>query len=282
MRRPPVMRLAARLFALVSALSVIAACSGAVSGQSQPTAPPEAQPAAELTVFAAASLSNAFEELGRNFERANPGTRVVFSFAGSQQLAAQLGQGAPADVFASADVAQMAAAVSSGRVGADAGKVFVRNQLVVVASPSAQAPLTQLQELARPGLKLVFAADAVPVGRYTLAFLDKAAGDPAFGGDFKDAVLRNVVSYEDNVRAVLTKVSLGEGDAGVVYASDVVGSPGTPVARIDIPDALNVSAGYPVAPVADARNAELAQKFVDFLLAGDSQRVLTSYGFTLP
>lgn len=241
-----------------------------------------AQGSSELTVFAAASLTDAYRQIGHNFEQANPGVNVVFNFAGSQQLATQLGQGAPADVFASANSAQMAVAVNTGRVAQDSSRIFVLNQLVVVTSPSSQIAITRLQDLAKPGIKLVFAARQVPVGQYTLDFLDKATADPAFSRSFKDDVLRNVVSYEENVRLVLTKVALGEGDAGIAYRSDVVSSPRTPVKQIDIPQKLNIIASYPIAPIRDSKHAALAQKFVDYMFADDTQLILTRYGFTLP
>jgi molybdate transport system substrate-binding protein len=273
MRRLGQLTLIALLLVLVGALSISAA--------SAVTAPVARSPT-ELTVFAAASLTDAYRQIGRNFEKANPGTKVTFNFAGSQQLAVQLGQGAPADVFASANSSQMTAAVNAGRVAKDSARTFALNRLVVVTSPSSKVKITRLQDLTRPGLKLVFAARAVPVGQYTLDFLDKAVKDPAFGSGYKDAVLKNVVSYEDNVRSVLTKVSLGEGDAGVVYASDVSSSPRTPVERLDIPTSLNVIASYPIAPVGDSKNAALAQKFVDYMFAGDTRLILARYGFTLP
>lgn len=279
MARPRPLLMLALILALMLALMLALAGRSAAWGV---VAPPAEGATTELTVFAAASLADAYRQIGRNFEQANPGVRVVFNFAGSQQLAAQLGQGAPADVFASANMAQMTAAVNAGRVARDSSETFVLNRLVVVASPSSRAPLTRLQDLARPGLKLVFATQQVPVGQYTLDFIDKAAADPAFGGSFRESVLKNVVSYEDNVRAVLSKVSLGEGDAGVVYASDVVGSPRTPVERMEIPHSLNVIASYPIATVSDSRQAALAQQFVDYMFAGDTQLILTQHGFTLP
>lgn len=272
MRRRSLWTVIALLLLLAGALGIASASSVA----------PQAQGTTELTVFAAASLSDAYRQIGRNFEQANPGVKVVFNFAGSQQLAAQLGQGAPADVFASANATQMAAVVSAGRVGKDSARTFVLNRLVVVTSPSSKVNITRLQDLARPGLKLVFAAKAVPVGQYSLDFLDKAAKDAAFGAGFKNAVLRNVISYEDNVRAVLTKVSLGEGDAGIVYATDVVSSPRTPVKRIYIPNRLNVIASYPIATVSDSKNAALAKQFVDYMFANDTRLILARYGFTLP
>jgi molybdate transport system substrate-binding protein len=269
-----------RPFALLALVLALVGVFGSPTPQA--VAAPAVQGTTELTVFAAASLTDAYRQIGKNFEKANPGVTVTFNFAGSQQLATQLGQGAPADVFASANIAQMNAAVNAGRVAKDASKIFVLNRLLVVTSPSSKVSITKLQDLAKPGLKLVFAAKAVPVGQYTLDFLDKVVRDPAFGSGYKDSVLKNVVSYEDNVRSVLTKVSLGEGDAGVVYVSDVVSSPKTPVKRLDIPPALNVIAFYPIAPVSDSKNAALAQKFVTYMFAGDTRLILARYGFTLP
>jgi molybdate transport system substrate-binding protein len=236
----------------------------------------------ELTVYAAASLTDAFRQIGKNFEKANPGVKVTFNFAGSQQLAAQLGQGAPADVFASANTAQMTVAVNGKRVAKDTPKAFVQNRLVVVTSPTSKIKVTTLQDLATPELKIVLAAKAVPVGQYALDYLDKAVKDSAFGSEYKANVLKNVVSYEDNVRSVLTKVALGEGDASIVYISDVIASPKTTVNRIAIPDSLNVIATYPIAPISDSKHAELAKQFVAYVFAGDSRLILDRYGFSLP
>ena len=250
----------------------------------QPTAVPTAMPAplrGDLTVFAAASLVDAFKEIGQNFEEANPGVNVTFNFAGSQQLAQQLGQGAPADVFASANATQLKVAVDAGRVADGTSRVFVKNRLVVV-TPNTGTKVNTLQDLATPGLKLVFAAKAVPVGQYTLDFLNKAASDPAFGANYPSNVLANVVSYEDNVRSVLAKVALGEADAGVVYVSDVIANPKNPISRIEIPSSLNVIASYPVAKVSDSPNAALAQKFIDYLSKGGPQVILLKNGFSLP
>ena len=157
-----------------------------------------------LNVFAAASLTNAFGEIGANFAAANPGVAVVFNFAGSNQLATQIGEGAPADVLASANGTQMNVAIASGRVISGTQRTFVRNRLVIATPADNPAGLTGVQDLATPGVKLLFAAKEVPVGQYALDFLDKAEADGALGAGYKAAVLDNVVSYEQNVRAVLT------------------------------------------------------------------------------
>lgn len=231
-----------------------------------------------LNVFAAASLTDAFGEIGANFSAANPGTEVVFNFAGSNQLATQIGEGAPADLFASANATQMTAAIDSGRVLSSTQRTFARNRLVIVTPGDNPAGLTTLADLATPGVKIVFAAAAVPVGQYTLDFLDKADVDAALGAGYKEAVTANVVSYEANVRAVLTKVTLGEADAGVVYTSDV-GAAADQVTQIEIPDALNTIASYPIAPLADSAYPGQAQQFIDYVLAPEGQQVLARYGF---
>ena len=258
---------------IIVTLAIVAACSAALP------APPGSAPAA-LTVFAAASLAQAFDELGERFEAQHPGVEVVFNFAGSQQLAQQLGQGAPADVFASADVAQMSVAIERERVRPGAPREFARNRLVAVYPKDNPAGLVDLRDLARPELqgRLVLAAAAVPAGAYTLAFLDKASADPRFGAPFKEAVLRNVGSYEENIRAVLSKVVLGEAFAGIVYESDVTGDAASQVGRIEIPDALNVIASYPIAPIANSARPDLAQAFVDLVLSSEGQSVLAAHG----
>lgn len=234
---------------------------------------------ATLTVFAAASLTEAFTEIGQSFAAAHPGMSVTFNFAGSQQLAQQLGQGAPADLFASANSAQMRAVIKAGRVISGTQQTFVHNQLLVVYPADNPAGLSQLQDLAKPGLQLILAAEEVPVGRYSLEFLDKADRDPTFGADFKDRVLDNVVSYEQNVKAVLTKVVLGEGDAGFVYSSDVTPAVEAQVGRIEIPDDLNIIAAYPIAVVHDSDYPSQATAFIAYLRSAAAQAVLVEYGF---
>ncbi len=236
----------------------------------------------ELYVYAAASLTEAFGDIAPAFESAHPGVVLVFNFAGSQQLAQQIDQGAAADVFASANQAQMGVLVADGLVEQDSVHTFARNRLVVIYPVDNPAGLTSLQDLGKPGLRLVLAAKEVPVGQYTLEFLDKAAQDARFGAAYKQALLANVMSYENNVKAVFTKVSLGEADAGIVYTSDVVGAQIDEVGEIQIPDDLNVTAVYPAAPVIGSHNPELAVAFIDFILASQAQAILAKYGFVPP
>ncbi|MBC8163993.1 MAG: molybdate ABC transporter substrate-binding protein [Roseiflexaceae bacterium] len=253
-----------------------------------PTAAPTAAPteapteaaatASELTIFAAASLTDAFEEIATAFEAANPGTEITYNFAGSQQLAAQLNEGAPADVFASANGRQMEVAIEGTRVVSGTQKAFVRNRLVVITPKDNPAGITTLQDLAKPGLKLILADAAVPVGQYSLDFLGKASATAEYSESYSPTVLANVVSFEDNVRSVLTKVALGEGDAGIVYTTDAALDADN-IGQIAIPDALNTIASYPIALVADSANATLAQAFIDYVLGPEGQQTLVKYGF---
>jgi molybdate transport system substrate-binding protein len=233
-----------------------------------------------LTVFAAASLTDAFSEIGQNFSAEHPGVAITFNFAGSQQLAQQLGQGAPADLFASANNSQMDVAIlEAGRVVGGAQRAFAQNRLVVIYPADNPAGITQLQDLTKAGVKFILAAKEVPVGQYSLDFMDKASQEPAFGATFKDDVLKNVVSYEENVRSVLTKISLGEGDAGIVYASDISGEGAARVGRLDIPDHLNTIASYPIAVISDSAYPIQAKAFMEYTLSPAAQEVLAKYGF---
>ncbi len=246
----------------------------------QPTeVPPTAVPPRTLTVLAAASLTESFTELGTMFQEQNPGVTVSFSFAGSQTLAEQLNQGAAADVFASASKKYMDAVIESKRVNADAAQKFVQNRLVVVYPSVNPAGIAELKDLAEPGIKLILADKSVPVGQYSLDFLDKAIADPSYDAGFKDSVLANVVSYEDSVKSVLAKVVLGEADAGIVYVTDITAEAAKSAEKLDIPDALNTIANYPIAPIADSKNGELAKAFVALVLSPEGQQVMANYGF---
>jgi molybdate transport system substrate-binding protein len=232
-----------------------------------------------LTVMAAASLTEAFQEIAQQFEMQNPGVRVSVNFASSQQLAQQLAEGSPADVFASANQKQMRAAVDSGRVDGGAIQAFAQNRLALIYPVGNPAGLDRLEDLARPGVKLVMASKEVPVGQYSLEFLEKAGQAPALGPAFPQAVLKNVVSYEGNVKAVLNKVVLGEADAGIVYNSDVSGEAANKVRQVTIPDELNVIANYPIAAIKDSQHAAQAQAFVELVLSPAGQEILAKYGF---
>jgi molybdate transport system substrate-binding protein len=233
----------------------------------------------DLNVFAAASLTGPFSEIGQQFEAAHPGVTVVLNFAGSQQLAQQINEGARADVFASANNKQMGVVIQAGGVVSRTQHTFAQNRLVMIYPKDNPAGLAELKDLAKPDMKLVLAAEEVPVGQYSLDFLDKAVADPTFGLAFKGDVLKNVVSYENTVKAVLAKVALGEADAGIVYFSDISGADADKVDQIDIPDELNVIATYPIATVIDSENPHLAKAFIDYVLSKEGQDILANYNF---
>ena len=269
------MKIIAELVFSLILVSLLSACGGSgaltlVAGSSSE---------ASLYVFAAASLTEAFTEIGRRFEAQHPGNTIVFNFGGSQHLAQQLSDGAPGDVFASANQVQMEDLVQSGRVVAGMARIFVNNRLVIIYPNDNPARLAVPKDLAAPGVKLVLAAREVPAGRYALDFLTSTSQDPAFGDSFSDDVLANVVSYENNVKIVLAKIILGEADAGIVYASDVSGSAAGKVRQMEIPDALNILAAYPISVIRDSHNPAMAKKFVDFVLSPDGQAVLAQFGF---
>jgi molybdate transport system substrate-binding protein len=173
----------------------------------------------------------------------------------------------------------METASASGRIITGTAQTFVNNRLVVIYPKDNPAGLVQLQDLGKSGLKLVLAAKEVPVGQYALDFLDQAVKEQTFDTAFKEAVLKNVVSYENDVKAVLMKVVLGEADAGIVYTSDISGDNAAKVGQIEIPEALNVMAAYPIAVTQDSSNPDLAQAFVDYVLSPAGQASLAKYGF---
>jgi molybdate transport system substrate-binding protein len=230
-----------------------------------------------LTVFAAASLTGAFRDLGRILEARHPGLTVRFNFAGSQQLALQIDQGAPADVFASADRRWTNAAMEKGEVEGEA-PIFARNQLVVIVPRPDPARIRVLPDLARRGTKIVMAAAGVPAGKYSREALQKLASLPGYPDEYDRRVLANVVSQEENVKSVVSKVQLGEADAGFVYRSDVTSAVARYVRVIDIPAESNVLAEYPIAVLRSAANPEAARMFVALVRSDTGQRVLQRHG----
>jgi molybdate transport system substrate-binding protein len=236
-------------------------------------ASPPASPT--LTVFAAASLTDAFTQIGKDFEASHPGVTVVFNFAGSQALRTQLEQGAVADVFASASGKEMTAAITAGLVVSGTEQNFLANQLVLILPGDNPGDVQKLEDLARPGLRLVLAAEGVPVGDYAREALGKM--ETSFGVSFRDAVLTNVVSSEDNVKQVVAKVQLGEADAGIVYGSDAVARP--ELLTLAIPAEFNVLAQYPIAPLAAAPQPTLAADFIAYMLSAEGQATLSQWGF---
>lgn len=227
-----------------------------------------------LTVFAAASLHDAFPALGKQFEAAHAGVTVRFSFNGSQILEAQLESGAPADVFASADQRWVEKATSAGVVASPAP--FASNQLVAVAWP--QSNVRTPRDLARPGTKVVLCAQAVPCGAYARRLLEGMDAESAYGPTFSDAVLRNVVSQELDVESVMSKVTLGEADAGIVYRTDALAQ--NAVRTLALPALPGTPIAYYVGIVRPSTAPDLSADFVRFVLSPAGQRVLGSFGFS--
>jgi molybdate transport system substrate-binding protein len=226
-----------------------------------------------LVVFAASSLREAFGDMGAGYRSAHPGTEVRFNFAGTQELTAQLRQGARADVIASADPRQLEGLAREGAI--EPPRDFACNALVVVTPAQNPAQLHSLEDLAK-ARRLVIAAPEVPAGRYAEEVLAKAQA--AYGSAWGEAVRARLVSRELNVRQVLSKVALGEADAGLAYRTDAEAARGQ-VAIIDIPPALNVVAHYPIAVVKGVRNPEAARAFVEFVASDAGQRILAAHGF---
>jgi len=248
-------------------LLVMAVVLAACGGDDQPSSGGGATAPAptEIKVFAAASLTAAFNKIGQDFTAANPGTKVTFSFAGSQALATQIQQGAPADVFASADTANM----DKVKDLVSDQSVFTGNELQVIVAKGNPKGITGLADLAKPDLKVVLAAPEVPAGRYASQVLDA------------QKLTVKPVSLEDNVKAVVTKVSLGEADAGIVYVTDVTAG-GDTVEGVDIPADQNVPATYPIAVVKASAHQAQARAFVDDVRGPEGQQVLKSFGFLPP
>ena len=254
------------IFRVVLVALILSACTGTRSN-------PEPQ---TLTVYAAASLTDAFTEMGKAFEGSHPGVIVAFNFGGSQNLRTQIEQGAPVDVFASANDKEMAALITQKMIQAGAPKVFLTNQMVVILPKENSAGIVSLEDLGKPGLKLVLAAEDVPAGRYAREILKKLS--TMFGAEYMDRVLANVVSNEDNIRQAVTKVQLGEADASIVYVSDAVAVPD--LQNIEIPPEMNVVAQYSIARLAEAANPELADDFIEYVLSVEGQATLKTWGFT--
>ncbi|WP_314214777.1 molybdate ABC transporter substrate-binding protein [Pseudarthrobacter equi] len=253
--------------ATVAALALAAGLAGC-AGSSAPAggAGTSSDAAATtLTVFAAASLKSSFTELADTFEAQHPGTRVSVSFAGSSDLATQINQGAPADVFASADTKNMDKVTGAGLAGGEP-RVFATNTLAIAVPAGNPAHVTGFQDLARDGLRLVTCAKQVPCGAAAATVAGKAG------------VTLRPVSEENAVTDVLGKVTSGEADAGLVYVTDVK-SAGDKVDSIPFPEAAAAVNSYPITSLSGAKDKEAAKAFIDLVLGPGGQQVLAKAGF---
>jgi molybdate transport system substrate-binding protein len=221
-----------------------------------------------LLVFAAASLTDAFGELGDAFTEANPDVTIEFNFAGSSALATQIQEAAPADVFASANESNMQKVVDTGEVTADP-QIFVTNILEIAVPTGNAAGVDGLDDFANPDLLIGLCAEEVPCGQFGREALANAGVTPS------------IDTNEPDVRSLLTKIEAGELDAGIVYQTDVQSASDT-VEGVEIPSDVNVVATYPIAPIAAAPNHDAAQAFIDFVMSSEGQDILASYGFLQP
>ena len=235
-----------------------------------PTAAEGSEPAVtgEITVFAAASLTAAYTEIGDAFMTEHPDSKVTFNFAASSDLVTQINEGAPADVFASADQANMTKLADAGG-NAGEPQVFATNSLQIIVEPGNPKGITGVADLAKSDILYVTCAPEVPIGKYAAQVLT-AAG-----------VTATPASLEENVKGIVTKVTLGEADAGIVYKTDVIAA-GDKAEGVDIPADINVTATYPVVATKEAANAGGARAFVDFVVGEQGQKILASYGFAAP
>src|SRR5918994_5232685 len=244
---------------LVGAASVIPVAAPAYAS----TEPPPV--GGDLVVFAAASLTDAFTAIGDGFESIHPDVDVMFHFAASSDLVAQIDEGAPADVFASADLRNMDKLVEAERAAADPA-TFATNSLAIIVEAGNPLDIATLEDLADPDLVVVTCDPEVPIGTYTEQVFESAGVDVTPD------------SFEENVRCIVTKVVEGEADAGLVYVTDVLAA-GEGAEGVDIPADINVVAAYPIAPVTDTPNLEASEAFIDFVLSDDGHAILAEFGF---
>jgi len=264
-----------RLFLFFVALcTLLAACGGSTTSGSGST-PAPAQ--INLNVFAAASLTESFTEMANTYHQQHPNVIIKLNFNGSQILEQQIANGAPADIFASADLNNMQKASNAGLV--NASQIFVKNRLVVIIPASNPGNINSLKDLARKGVKIDIEAKTVPAGNYTRQVLANLSKSADYGSGFGNAALANVVSEETNVKAVVQKVQLGEADAGFVYRSDVTAAVANKLKFLTIPAAYNVTAQYPIAVVKSSTHTSDAQAFIGFVLSTAGQDILQKYHF---
>jgi molybdate transport system substrate-binding protein len=258
---------------LSGAVALTGACSPA-------DASPRAGAASiELTVFAAASLRDVVGELKAMYESATPGVRILLSSDSSAALATRIDHGAPADVFLSADTANPQRLVAAGLADGDP-VVFASNQLAVIVPAGNPANISTPLDLARPGVKIIAAGDQVPITGYARQLVDALVGSAGYPAGFAAAYDTNVVSREDNVKAVVAKIELGEGDAAIAYATDVVAS--GRVDRVGIPADAVVVAHHAAVLVRGSKHREAAHEFLAWLAGPEGEAILRSFGFMPP
>ena len=233
----------------------------------------------EIVVFAAASLTGAFGEIGDIYENRTD-MKVAINFDGSQALRTQIENGAYSDVVAFASTKHMNKLMGEGLMNNSSVCIFTKNKIALIVPRGNPAGINNLSDLARPGIKIVIGTKDVPVGDYALQIIDRLANDSAYGPDYKKNVMANIISQETTVSYVVTKAALGEADVGFAYVSDVTEDMASKVDRIEIPDEYNVIAEYPMGLSAECRNPGMAQEFMDLVRSADGRAVLERYGFS--
>jgi molybdate transport system substrate-binding protein len=252
---------------------LLAACGGSSSSSTSTSS--NGKPSGSITVFAASSLSSAFEEIGANYMAAHPGTTVGFNFSGSNTLAEQINHGAPMDVFASADPKNMDDVSSE----VNTPQNFATNTLTVILPAKNPGNIHTLKDLANQDVTIAVGDPSVPIGGYTLDVLSKMGKSSEYGPSYESAVKGNFVTQETSVSGIVQKVILGEVDAGYVYVSDGVAQ-GAEVKSIEIPKQFNIVADYPIATGKHTPNPTLAESFVSYVLSPTGQKTLGKYGFS--
>jgi molybdate transport system substrate-binding protein len=268
--------------ALVFLIAILTGCGGTTSSSSSSTTtatPVSTAAGASVTlkIYAASSLTESFNALKTAYHAAHPNVSITYNFNGSQALEQQLANGAPADIFASADESHMQLAVTAKLV--TQSQLFAKNKLVVIIPASNPGHITTLKDLSKSGIKLVVGVPAVPVGKYGLQVLDKLGESVQYGPTYEKSVKANIVSQEENDKAVVTKVQLGDADAGIVYRTDVTTAEASKVTVIPIDDQYNVVAQYPIAVLTGSTQQQAAQAFDNYVLSADGQSILEKYQF---
>jgi molybdate transport system substrate-binding protein len=269
-------------------LFVLTACSSAGASPSPSAAPsvapttaasgsaaPSAEPV-ELTIYGAASLKGALEAAKAAYATANAGTTVTLSTGSSAALETQIEQGAPADVFLSADTTNPKKLVDAGLADGVA-VTFAANELTVIVPTANPAGITSLKDLARSGVKVIAAGDEVPITKYATQLVDNLAKEAGYPADFAAKYTANIASKEEDVKSVVAKLEIGEGDAGIVYVTDAKAS--TKVTTVDVPQSADVPATYAGVVVKASKNAAAAKAFLDWFAGPDGQAILSSFGF---
>lgn len=235
-----------------------------------------------LTILAAASLTEVFTELEKGFEAQHPEVDLQFNFAGTSTLVTQVKEGLKADVFVSANEASTKELIKEGYVEVDTSQIFAHNKLVLMVYKGSQYRIKGLEDLLQKGVKVVIAEPSQPIGKYTEIMLDQIDEKGFFSKDYKKLFEQHLVSLENSVKAVASKVEMGEVDAGIVYATDFTATNKETVDRIEIPDQINPIASYELATLKGTEHQELADEFVKYVLGKEGQKYLLKYGFMLP